>query len=70
MQHTRVVSDILASVGYDANISMLEIEFCNGSVYRYFAVPRSAFDELMQATSAGTFFLERIKDVYGFQLVS
>lgn len=70
MQHMRVVSDSLASVGYEANISVLEIEFRNGSVYRYFAVPRSAFEELMQAPSAGTFFLERIKDVYGFQRVS
>jgi hypothetical protein len=49
---------------------VLEIEFRNGRVYRYFAVPQPVFAELMLAPSMGAFFVERIKDVYGFLRVS
>lgn len=65
-----VASDSLASVGHDARTSVLEIRFTNGSVYRYFAVPRSVFDRLMLAPSKGTFFVDQIKDVFAFQRVS
>ena len=70
VERTSLESDLLASVGYDEDVSSLEVEFRNGSVYRYFAVPQSVFYGLMSAPSKGTFFLERIKSVYGFKRMS
>src|ERR1700682_1412614 len=34
-----VNSTLLASVTYDAGQSILQLEFCDGAIYRYFAVP-------------------------------
>ena len=46
---------------------MLEIEFRNGHVYRYFAVPKSTYDALIAAESKGTFVNQRIRAAYPFQ---
>ena len=44
---------------------MLELEFTSGEVYRFFAVPPSVHRGLLDAPSAGRFFQERIREVYG-----
>lgn len=67
MQRRAVVSDSLSSIGYDPDTNVLEIEFRSRAVYRYFAVPKSVFEELMEDPSKGTYFVERIKDVFAFQ---
>lgn len=46
----------MRSVGYDASISVLEIEFWDGDVYRYGNVPFSVYVELMLAESLGCYF--------------
>jgi len=45
----------------------LEIEFCRGTVYRYFEVPRSVFDGLLGADSAGSYFNRYIRNRFPFQ---
>jgi hypothetical protein len=62
MERQAVSSRAISSIGYQAG--MLEIEFVDGDVYRYFLVPRGLFIEFMQAESKGAFFNERIRDRY------
>ncbi|MCO6453562.1 MAG: KTSC domain-containing protein [Caldilineales bacterium] len=56
MNRTFVSSSNLASVGYDPQRQVLEIEFRNGSVYQYFGVPQSIYSGLMAAASHGRYF--------------
>lgn len=61
-----VRSSHLASVRYRAARQTLEIEFRNGSAYRYFAVPREVFGALLRAESKGRFFNREIRERYEF----
>ncbi len=69
LERTPVVSSSIASVGYDAAARALEIEFRNGGLYRYRAVPREVFDGLISAASKGRFFIERIRGKFEFERV-
>jgi hypothetical protein len=60
-------SSVIAEVGYDAAVAVLEIVFTTGELYRYFAVPPSVHRGLLAARSAGEFFSSRIRDVYPFE---
>lgn len=70
MQRTLVESTTVASVGYEPEVSTLEIEFRTGAAYQYFAVPRHIFDGLLGAQSKGAFFNEHIKSRYPFRRLS
>lgn len=59
-------SSSVASVGYDAEVAVLELEFRNGGVYRYFAVPASVHEALMLSESKGAFVSRFVRDVYPF----
>lgn len=67
MKRENVESSNLASVGYDADNQILEIEFNHGGVYQYFDVPESIFEELMGADSHGRYFANNIKNEYQYQ---
>ncbi len=69
MDRTRVISSSIASAGYSPEGSTLELEYRNGSVYQYFAVPRSVFDALLAAESKGTFVSEQIRGRYLYRRV-
>jgi hypothetical protein len=69
MKRINVISSNLKSVGYDAEKSILEIEFNSGSIYQYFGVPRNVFDLLMNASSKGGFHSDFIKDKFQYQRV-
>ena len=62
-----VVSESIASVGYDDDAEVLEVEFVTGAVYRYCGVPQDVFEDLRQAPSKGAFFNRRIKDAYAWE---
>jgi molecular chaperone DnaJ len=64
-----VSSSNLRSVGYDQRGMVLEIEFLNGSVYQYFAVPLTAYESLMSSPSKGRFFNQYIQPRFPFQRV-
>jgi hypothetical protein len=49
--------------------STLELEYRNGSVYQYFAVPKSVFDSLLAAESKGIFVGDRIRGRYPYRRV-
>jgi curved DNA-binding protein CbpA len=50
-----VKSSNILSVGYDSLRKTLYIKFHDGSVYEYYDVPHSMFDQLIDANSHGSF---------------
>ena len=61
MNRTYVDSSNLASIGYDPNSMVLEVEFKKGSCYQYFDVPQSTYDELMASSSKGGYLNNVVK---------
>jgi hypothetical protein len=59
-----VQSSGLAAVGYSKRRHILEIEFTNGTVYRYVDVPPSVYRELMSAESKTGYYALNIKRNY------
>lgn len=55
MTREPVHSQMLRSIGYDAETQTLELEFEAGTVYRYAGVSEFTFRALMHAKSKGTF---------------
>jgi KTSC domain len=64
MQRQAVQSRALRSVGYDAELQELEIEFSSGQVYRYSTVPHSVYDWLLRASNKGIFVTRQIVGRY------
>ena len=69
MHRTPVSSSNVASVGYDPNTLTLEVEFKDGSVYQYFDVPETVYQELMRASSVGQFIHSNIRNNYRYAKV-
>ncbi len=69
MDRAPVSSSNIASIGFDAATSVLEIEFLDGSVYQYYDVPEFIYDGLMAAASHGTYLSANIKGHYQFARV-
>jgi len=65
-----VSSSNIRSIGYDSESKTLEIEFLSGGVYQYFDVPESIYNELMSASSHGSFFHRYIRDQYRWANIS
>ena len=61
-----VSSTLLASVIYDVGELILQLEFCNGAIYRYFAVPAAIHDGLLLADSKGSYFNRKIRSVFRY----
>lgn len=69
IKRTYVDSSNLKSVGYDNTNRTLEIEFANGTVYQFYAVPQRTYVELMQAESHGKYFYASIRDRFQYQMI-
>lgn len=61
MERVRVRSSNIASIGYNPESRVLEIEFHDGAIYQYFDVPQRLHDGLMNASSHGSYFDANIK---------
>jgi hypothetical protein len=61
MNRQTVSSSNIASIWYDTNSLMLQIEFSNGSVYKYYEVPKNLHEELMNADSHWKFLNTEVK---------
>ena len=70
VERVPVRSKSLASVGYDADVSELEVEFHSGRIYRYEGVPASAHEWLMRNPNKGGLFNRMIRDRYPFRDVT
>jgi KTSC domain-containing protein len=57
-------SSALATAGYSKRRHILEIEFCNGALYRYLEVPPSIYRDFMSAESKAWYYDWNIKGQY------
>lgn len=64
-----VNSTLLASVTYDDSHSLLQLEFCDGAIYLYFAVPTAIHEGLLAADSKGSYFNLRIRSCFQYALL-
>ena len=67
MEHERVSSSSIESIGYDPVTAVLQIQFVEGELYDYFMVPHSTYLGLRAATSKGRFFGEFIRNRHQFR---
>ena len=67
MERENMSSSNLASVGYDEENEILEIEFNHGGIYQHFNVPISEYKALMSADSHGKYFAANIRNDYEYQ---
>lgn len=59
-----VVSSALTTVGYSKRLRALEIEFHDGSIYRYLEVPRFVHRELIAAESKAGYYNHHVRGKY------
>lgn len=64
MKRVAVTSSMIASIGYDADGAVLEIEFTTGDIYQYQGVPADVHAGLMQAESHGRYFNEHVREIF------
>lgn len=69
MDRSYVASTNVASIGYDEATETLEVEFLNGSIYQYYNVPISIYEQMMQVGSKGKFLNMYIKNAYPYSRV-
>ena len=62
MERFPVESSNLASVGYNPESAVLEIEFKSGGIYKYSGVPQFVYDGLMNTASKGKYFYQYIEN--------
>ena len=55
-------SSSLASVAYDVERTILQIEFRNHAVYQYIEVPENIHQDLLQADSKGAYFNKYVRN--------
>jgi KTSC domain len=71
MDRLPVNSSNVASVGYEEEASILEVEFLSGSIYRYFGVPSRHFVALTGGqVSVGQYLNTEIKPRYRYERVA
>jgi hypothetical protein len=61
-----VPSSAIASIGYDQDSEILEVEFVSGKLYRYQDVPFDLYVDFLEADSKGQFFNDHIRDAFIF----
>lgn len=64
MERQYVESSNLLSIGYDASLSILEIEFKTSQIWQYYDVPESLWYEFENSGSKGKFFWANIRGKY------
>jgi hypothetical protein len=69
MELHQVASSVISAIGYDGEQRILEVRFHNGRIYHYYDVPRSSFERLLAARSAGQYFNRVIRVRFRAQLV-
>lgn len=62
-----VESSTIASVGYDLNQRLLQLEFRSREVYHYFGVPAGVHEALLEARSKGSYFHRAIRGRFPYR---
>ncbi|MGE5222538.1 MAG: KTSC domain-containing protein [Omnitrophica WOR_2 bacterium] len=63
-----VTSDMVASLGYDTERSVLYVLFNTGKAYEYHNVPPEEYQALLSAESKGTYMRTHIINHYDYSL--
>jgi KTSC domain len=66
MERKPVASSNIHEAGYDPSTNTLELMFADGRVYQYFDVPAHVYEDLVNASSPGSFFHQEIRGTYRF----
>lgn len=66
MKLETVESDVIHAIGYDDEVSVLEVIFNSGQIYQYRNVPREVFEQLRRAESKGSYFQDNIRDEFEY----
>jgi len=53
-------------VTYDISESLLQLRFCDGAIYEYFAVPEAIHQGLLAANSKGVYFNSQIRSRFRY----
>ena len=53
-------------MAYDVDQQMLQLEFRDQSVYRYFGVPANLYQDLLDAPSKGKYFNRFIRERFAY----
>jgi hypothetical protein len=69
MNHLPVASSSLATVAFDADHSVLEVQFRDGRLYRIFDVPAECVQQLLESDSKGAYFNRHIRNRFRYQYV-
>jgi hypothetical protein len=64
LDRRQVNSDTFRSIGYDQASRIMEVEFADGVVFRYFQVPEGIHKRLMRSRSKSSFFRNYIHYQY------
>ena len=59
-----VQSSLLSSAAYQVGESVLQLEFRDGAIYRYFDVPAAVYGDLLAADSKGAYFNKHIRGCF------
>ena len=70
MKPTVVESTTLATVAYDADRELLQLEFRDRAIYQYFGVPAELHEALLRAPSKGSYFNRVIRGQFAYALGS
>ncbi len=65
---TTLESTTLATVDYDAQRELLQVEFIDRAVYQYFGVPAEVHEAFLRAPSKGRFFNSAIRGRFTYAL--
>lgn len=69
MDRAPVSSTNILSIGYDETAETVEVEFMNGTLYQYYNVGQSLYDQFREATSKGQFLNAFIRNAYPYSRV-
>lgn len=69
MKRQHVSSSDIASIGYNLDSSILEIEFLSGGIYQYHNISENIFQGIMSASSHGIYFHQQIKNRFNFKKI-
>jgi hypothetical protein len=64
MDRTPVASSNIASIGYETDSQVLEVEYISGGIYQYMNVPGDIHEELMSSSSKGNYMNRVIKKMF------
>lgn len=63
----QVSSSNILAIGYDAENQIVQVNFLNGTEYKYKGVPQHEFDGLLNAPSIGSYLHRNYKNFYPYE---